>query len=196
VNQKIVLFGLGTMGAGMASNLLRAGFSLTVYSRTAAKAHPRIGAGARPAFSPAEADRGAAVLVSMFADGAASREFWRGENGALAAVAPGAILMESRTVNPGWITQLAALAASQSVESIDPPVTGSRVQPETGQLYFPVGGMEGSLLAATPALQTLNASYQGNEQRHRASRRCRQRRKKVKLINKFSCGAGSKPRFP
>ena len=58
MNQKIVLFGLGTMGAGMASNLLRAGFSLTVYSRTAAKAHPRIGAGARPAFSPAEADRG------------------------------------------------------------------------------------------------------------------------------------------
>ena len=58
MNQKIALFGLGTMGAGMASNLLRAGFSLTVYNRTAAKAQPLISAGARPAFSPAEADRG------------------------------------------------------------------------------------------------------------------------------------------
>ena len=100
MTQNIALFGLGTMGAGMASNLLKAGFSLTVYNRTAAKAQPLISAGARLASSPAEAAKGAAILVSMLADDAASREIWTGENGALAAVAPGAILIESSTVSP------------------------------------------------------------------------------------------------
>jgi 3-hydroxyisobutyrate dehydrogenase len=100
VSQNIALLGLGTMGGGMASNLLKAGFSLTEYNRTAARAQPLISAGARLASSPAEAAKGAAILVSMLADDAASREIWTGENGALAAVTTGAILIECSTVSP------------------------------------------------------------------------------------------------
>ena len=64
LNQKIALFGLGIMSAGMASNLLRAGFSLTVYKRTAAKAQPLISADARlaPAVTGSRVQPGAGQL--------------------------------------------------------------------------------------------------------------------------------------
>lgn len=180
MSQNIALFGLGTMGTGMASNLIKAGFSLTVYNRTAAKAQPLISAGARLASSPAEAAKGAVILISMLADDAASREIWTGENGALAAVAPGAILIESSTVSPAWIAQLAALAAAQSAELIDAPVTGSRAQAEAGQLCFLVGGSEGALQTATPALKAMSKDIVHLGPVGSGA--------KMKLINNFLCG--------
>jgi len=156
VSGVVAILGLGTMGAGMASKLLDAGFSLTVYNRTAAKAQFLVDRGARLASSPAEAAAGADTLISMLADDAASREVWMGKHGALAAVTPGAILIESSTVSPAWITELAALAASHGAELLDAPVTGSRMQAETGQLNFLVGGSAQALQTATPALKAMS----------------------------------------
>ena len=70
MGENIAILGLGTMGSGMATNLLKAGFSLSVYNRTAAKAQALIGAGARFASTPAEAAKDASVIISMLADGA------------------------------------------------------------------------------------------------------------------------------
>ena len=92
--ETVALLGLGTMGAGMAANLLKAGFSLSVYNRTAAKAQALTGAGARFAATPAEAAKGASVVISMLSDDAASREVWLGSDGALDAAGKDAILIE------------------------------------------------------------------------------------------------------
>jgi 3-hydroxyisobutyrate dehydrogenase len=156
VSGAIALMGLGTMGAGMASKLLDAGFSLTVYNRTAAKAQPLVDRGARLAPTPAAAATGADILIAMLADDAASREVWTGNDGALAAVVPGAILIESSTVSPAWIAELAALAATRGAELLDAPVTGSRTQAEAGQLNFLVGGSAEVLKTATPALKAMS----------------------------------------
>jgi len=156
VSETIAILGLGTMGAGMASKLLDAGFSLTVYNRTAAKAQPLVDRGARLASMPAEAAIDADIVISMLADDAASREVWTGNDGALAAVAAGAIVIESSTVSPAWIAELAALAASYGAELLDAPVTGSRTQAETGQLNFLVGGSAHALQASTPALKAMS----------------------------------------
>ena len=82
VSTNVAILGLGTMGSGMAANLLKAGFPLAVYNRTAAKAQPLVDAGARLASTPADAARGASVVISMLADDAASRAVWLGPNGA------------------------------------------------------------------------------------------------------------------
>lgn len=156
MSETIAILGLGTMGAGMASRLLDAGFSLTVYNRTSAKAQPLVDRGARLASTPAAAATGADILISMLADDASSREVWTGSEGALSAVAPGAILIESSTVSPAWIAELAALAASRGAELLDAPVTGSRMQAETGQLNFLVGGSAQALHSATPALKVMS----------------------------------------
>ncbi len=179
----VALLGLGTMGSGMASNLLKAGFPLAVYNRTAAKAEPFVQQGARVAESPAAAAQGAQVVVSMLADDTASRETWLGadgKSGALAAADSGAILIESGTVSPAWIAELGAAAVARGLELLDAPVTGSRTQAAAGQLTFLVGGSEAALGTATPVLQAMSKeiSYLGPLGSGA----------KLKLVNNFLCG--------
>jgi 3-hydroxyisobutyrate dehydrogenase len=168
------------MGGGMAANLLKAGFPLAVYNRTAAKAQALVNGGARLAQTPADAARGASIVISMLADDQASREVWLGRNGALAAAAQGTILIESSTVSPAWIAELAGQAAQRGVEFLDAPVTGSRIQAATGQLSFLVGGSERALATATPVLQAMSKEILHLGPVGSGA--------KLKLINNFLCG--------
>lgn len=152
----IALLGLGTMGVGMAANLLKAGFPLVVYNRTRAKAEPLAALGGRIAATPAEAAKNADIVLSMLSDDDASRPVWLGDDGALAAARPGAVLVESSTVTPAWIAELAQQAAARGLELLDAPVTGSRVQAETAQIIFLVGGSETALATVAPALQCMS----------------------------------------
>jgi 3-hydroxyisobutyrate dehydrogenase len=168
------------MGGGMAANLLKAGFPLTVYNRSAAKAQALVNGGARLALTPADAVRGASIVISMLADDQASREVWLGRSGALAAAAQGTILIESSTVSPAWIAELAGHAAQRGVEFLDAPVTGSRIQSATGQLSFLVGGSERALATATPVLQAMSKEILHLGPVGSGA--------KLKLINNFLCG--------
>ncbi|HZP04949.1 MAG TPA: NAD(P)-dependent oxidoreductase [Terracidiphilus sp.] len=180
MNQKIALLGLGTMGSGMAANLLKAGFALTVYNRTAAKARPLVAAGAKLASTPAEAALDASVIIGMLADDAASREVWTGKEGALDAVKAGAILIESSTVSPAWVAELARLAAQRGAAFLDAPVTGSRTQAAEGQLTFLVGGSSDALQTAMPMLQAMSKEIVHMGPVGSGA--------KMKLINNFLCG--------
>lgn len=180
MSTKVAILGLGTMGAGMAANLLRAGFSLTVYNRTAAKARTLVDAGARLASTPAEAAQDASVILSMLSDDAASRKVWLGEEGALKTAAKGAILIESSTVSPAWIAELATLAVQRGASLLDAPVTGSRMQAEAGQLSFLVGGDRAALEAATPVLRAMSKEIIHLGPVGSGAR--------MKLINNFLCG--------
>jgi 3-hydroxyisobutyrate dehydrogenase len=129
--------GLGLMGAGMARRLLAAGFPVTAYNRTRAKAEA---IGAKVANSPREAAAGADVVISMLPDETASREAWLGEGGALAGARSGAVLIESGTQPITWVKELAAAAGARGCAFIDAPVTGSRPAAESGELLFLAGG--------------------------------------------------------
>jgi 3-hydroxyisobutyrate dehydrogenase len=177
---KVTILGLGTMGAGMASNLLKAGIPLTVYNRTQAKAQPFADKGARVAATPADAVKGASIVLSMLADDNASRDTWLGKDGALAAVESNAILIESSTVSPAWITELSAQAQQRGNELLDAPVTGSRTQSEGGQLSFLVGGSAAALATATPVLNAMSKEIVHLGPIGSGA--------KMKLINNFLCG--------
>ena len=177
---KVAILGLGTMGSGMASNLLKAGVPLAVYNRTAAKAQPFAAKGARIAATPAEAVKGVSIVLSMLSDDDASRDAWLGKKGALAAAEPGAILIESSTASPAWIAELAALAERRGNPLLDAPVTGSRTQAEGGQLTFLVGGPAEALEAATPILEAMSKEIIHLGPIGSGA--------KMKLINNFLCG--------
>jgi len=177
---KVAILGLGTMGSGMASNLLKAGVPLAVYNRTAAKAQPFAAKGARIAATPAEAVKGVSIVLSMLSDDDASRDAWLGKKGALAAAEPGAILIESSTASPAWIAELAALAERRGNPLLDAPVTGSRAQAEGGQLTFLVGGPAAALEAATPILEAMSKEIIHLGPIGSGA--------KMKLINNFLCG--------
>lgn len=178
--KNVAILGLGTMGAGMAANLLKAGFPLTVYNRTPAKAQALADAGARIAATPAEAAKDASVIISMLADDAASRAVWLGNDGALIAADKGTILIECSTVSPAWVMQFAGLAAQHGCEVLDAPVTGSRMQAEAGQLSFLVGGSEVSLAEVADVLKSMSKEIVHLGPVGSGA--------KMKLINNFLCG--------
>jgi 3-hydroxyisobutyrate dehydrogenase len=177
---RIAFLGLGLMGSGMARRLAAADFPLTVFNRDGAKALPFTQLGAHVAVSPREAAKGADVIISMVADDHAARAVWLGDRGALNSAKPGAILIESSTVTPEWIGELAAAGAVRSVALLDAPVTGSRLQAAAGELNFLVGGeaavlekVRAVLAAMSKTIVHLGPSGSGAL---------------MKLINNFVCG--------
>ncbi len=152
---QIAFFGLGTMGYGMARNLLQAGHQVTVYNRTYSKAKALQSNGARAAETPRDATQGAEVLISMVADDAASRAIWFGEQGAMAAASPNALLIECSTLTPRLIHEIAAAAEAKQCAFLDAPVTGSRPQAEAGELNFLVGGTKENIERARPVFEAM-----------------------------------------
>jgi 3-hydroxyisobutyrate dehydrogenase len=152
----IALLGLGTMGHGMAANLLKAGFPLTVWNRTRAKMEPLARAGATVADSPAHAANRAAIVIAMLADDEVSRAAWLGQDGALAGMPSGSIAVECSTLSPDWIRELHAAATHRGLRMAEAPVTGSRAQAEAGQLNFLVGADDQTLASVAPVLQCMS----------------------------------------
>ena len=177
---RVALLGLGTMGAGMARNLLRKGFPLAVWNRTRERAAPFADEGARVADSPRDAADGAAVVVAMVADDAASRSVWLGDDGALGAMASGAVAVESSTVTPEWIAELSEAATQHGCELLDAPVTGSRTQANAGELRFLVGGTAAALERARPALEAMGSTVLHVGPSGSGAL--------LKLVNNFLCG--------
>jgi 3-hydroxyisobutyrate dehydrogenase len=119
----IALLGLGTMGHGMAQNLLKAGYPLKVWNRTHAKAEPLAQAGAIVAETPASAAQNASVVIVMVADDDASRATWLGTNGALAAMPTGSVAVDCSTLSPSWVAELSAMVAKRGLRFVEAPVT-------------------------------------------------------------------------
>lgn len=158
MTNKIAVLGLGIMGSGMARQLLAAGFDLSVWNRSADKATALGEAGARIAATPADAASDADIVVAMLADDSVSRAIWTGEDGALAAMKPGTVAIESSTLTGDWVFELARDAAAKSIRFIEAPVTGSRDQAAQGQLRFLVGGDADALDTARPALEAMGGA--------------------------------------
>jgi 3-hydroxyisobutyrate dehydrogenase len=152
----IALLGLGIMGSGMAANWLAKGYPVTVWNRTAAKARPLVEKGARLAATARAAAKDADVVVSMVADDAASRAVWLGEDGALAAVKPGAAAIEMSTVSPDWMQELASKARERGLAMLDSPVGGSKAAAAAGQLVLFVGGDKATLDRVRPVLEAVS----------------------------------------
>jgi 3-hydroxyisobutyrate dehydrogenase len=148
----VTVIGLGIMGSGIAHNLLRAGYSLTVYNRTREKAAPLIAAGAQWAASPALATQHADFVISMVGDDTASRAMWLGPDGAFATMHHHTIAVECSTLSLDWIREWHANAQQHAVKAIESPVAGSKLAAEAGTLLLFVGGEAETLAKARPVL--------------------------------------------
>jgi 3-hydroxyisobutyrate dehydrogenase len=155
---RVALLGLGIMGAGMAHNVLKASYPLTVWNRTLEKARPLTDAGATLAATPTEAAKDADIVIGMVADDNASRNIWLGEYGALLGMKAGAIGIESSTLSMEWVRELHAAANKQGVKFADAPVTGSKVAANEGKLNFLVGSDEDTYETIKPVLSACGQS--------------------------------------
>ncbi|MGQ0602567.1 MAG: NAD(P)-dependent oxidoreductase, partial [Anaerolineales bacterium] len=154
----VAVLGLGLMGTGIAQNILKAGFPVTVYNRTPEKAQPVIEAGARWGASPHAAAEGAQVVISVVADDAAARAVWLGDEGAFAALKPGAVVVECATVSLEWMRKWHAAARERGLLAVDAPLVGSKLAAASGQVNLYIGADEVAFEAARPVLQAFSGN--------------------------------------
>ena len=136
----VAFLGLGTMGAPMAANILRRGHALTVWNRTSSRARPLVDAGARLAATPAEAARGADVVVTMLADPTALDAVLYGAEGVVAALAANALVVDMSTVDPAAAHKADAAVRAAGGRFVDAPVSGTRKPATDGTLVIMAGG--------------------------------------------------------
>ena len=154
--QKIAYLGMGTMGGGMAANLLKAGYPVTVWNRTAERCAPLVAQGAQQAASPAEAAAGADVVMYCLSDDAAVEDLVWGEGGLQAAVQAGQIVVDMTTLHPETSRREAAAYAGKGVRFLDAPVFGSKNEAAGGGLWIVVGGDQGLYQEVLPILEALS----------------------------------------
>lgn len=149
----VSFLGLGNMGTPMARRVAAA-FPLTVWNRTGARAD-RLSALARVATTPADAARGASVVVTCVADAIALEEILGGPQGVLSAIEPDALLVEMSTIGRAAAREAARAVESKGGHFVDAPVSGSVGPATRGELLGLVGGSDADVERATPVLRTM-----------------------------------------
>src|SRR3954464_10686890 len=138
---KVAFIGLGDIGAPMASHLAREPFDLTVWNRTAAKAEGFAATHkARVAATPADAVRGADVVITCLPSSVEVEAVLHGDNGMMDALAKGAVLIDCTSGDPPTSRSIAAELGGRGVEFIDAPVSGGTIAAKSGSLTVMWGG--------------------------------------------------------
>ena len=152
----IGFLGLGNMGGPMALNLLKAGHSLTVFDLSPASLARLVEAGASAATSPAAiAQSDAELIISMLPAAAHVKSVYLGDNGLLAHVQPGVLLIDCSTIDPLSAREVAKAAAEHGNPMLDAPVSGGTGGATAGTLTFMVGGSVADFDRAQPILAAM-----------------------------------------
>ncbi len=155
---RVAFIGLGRMGHGMAGRYLDAGFTVTLWNRSKAKAEDLIARGAQWATSPEDAAIDADAVVTMVADDAASREVWLTKDGAAATMKAGTLAIECSTVSYQHALDMARELHGRGLIYIDSPVTGLPNAAAAGELTLLVGADPADLEKARPFLEPLSST--------------------------------------
>lgn len=152
----IGFLGLGNMGGPMARNLLKAGHQVSVFDLSAAAVSALVEAGAQEATSPAAIARsGVDAVITMLPAAAHVRQVYTGEDGLLANLPAGVLLIDSSTIDPMTARDVAAAAAKNGNPMVDAPVSGGTVGAAAGTLTFMVGGSAEHFAQAQPILAAM-----------------------------------------
>jgi 3-hydroxyisobutyrate dehydrogenase-like beta-hydroxyacid dehydrogenase len=153
--KKISYLGLGTMGSGMASNLLKAGYQLTVWNRSAEKCKPFARKGARVADSPADAVRDVDLVIYMLSNDEAVEDVVFGANGILRGIKEGQIAVDMSTVLPSTSLREMDAYAKRGVDFLDAPVFGSKQESAEAKLWIMAAGNKAIFEKVKPILTKL-----------------------------------------
>lgn len=151
----IAFLGIGLMGAPMTRNLLKAGFPMTLWNRTAAKCEPFAGQ-ARIAASPQDAVRDADLVITMLENGDVVDQVLVGQ-GVMDAARPGTLIIDMSSVQPSLARRHGELAAARGLAYVDAPVSGGTVGAEQARLSIMAGGSEADVNRARPVFAALGS---------------------------------------
>ncbi len=153
--ERIGFIGLGIMGRGMARNLLKAGFEVRDWNRTASRMDELTTDGAKRTASPADLAAQSDVIVICVSDTPDVEAVVLGEGGIIHGVKPGALVMDMSTISPHATREMAAKLKEKGAHMLDAPVSGGSEGAARGTLSIMVGGEADQFARALPVFQAL-----------------------------------------
>ncbi|MEG2565384.1 MAG: NAD(P)-binding domain-containing protein, partial [Acinetobacter sp.] len=149
---KIAFIGLGNMGGSMAQNLLKSGHQVFGYDLSAVALQHFAEVGGIVCDSPQAAAKQAEIVVSMLPAAKHVREVYLGEHGILEVLQAGSLCIDSSTIDPQTIQEVAAAAQAKQIRVCDAPVSGGTLGAKDGTLTFMVGADAATFEAVKPVL--------------------------------------------
>ena len=153
--KRISYLGLGTMGSGMASNLLKVGYELTVWNRSVDKCEPFARKGARVADIPADAIRDVDLVMYSLSNDQAVEEVVFGAKGILSEINEGQIAIDMSTVLPATSLREQEAYLKHGVDFLDAPVFGSKQESADAKLWILAAGNKAIFEKVKPVLEHL-----------------------------------------
>lgn len=153
--KNVGFIGLGIMGKPMAFNLLRAGYSLSVYARRPETLEPLVTAGARMYSSPKELAADVDVIITTVGATADVEEVLLEKDGIIHTAKPGTIVIDMSTISANATQRIAKLLAKKQIEMLDAPVSGGEQGAISGSLSIMVGGKAEVLDKVRPLFEVL-----------------------------------------
>ncbi len=150
--------GLGTMGAAMAANLVRAGFEVRVWNRTPGRAGDLIALGATEVADPSELAAASEIVVICVSDTPHVEAVLFGPRGVAEGARPGTVVVDCSTIAPAGTRDFAARLAAAGVGLVDAPVTGGSEGAQKGTLSILVGGADADVARVMPVLEAMGTT--------------------------------------
>ncbi len=154
-NPTVGFIGLGIMGKPMARNLLKAGYLLVIHNRSRAAVNELSKDGAKAAANSKEVTEQSEMVITMLPDSPDVELVYSGENGVLAGVKPGKLLIDMSSISPVAARRLAADAESRGCDMLDAPVSGGEAGAIGATLSIMIGGKTSAVERAMPIFQAL-----------------------------------------
>ncbi|MFI4911709.1 MAG: NAD(P)-dependent oxidoreductase [Sedimentisphaeraceae bacterium JB056] len=153
--KRIGFIGMGIMGAPMAINLIKAGFQLTVTTRTKSKAYPVIEAGAAWVDTPAQAAKWADLVICCVTDTPDVEKVLLGSGGVIEQARVGLICVDMSTISPFATEKMAGTLAEKGVSLIDAPISGGQIGAEKAKLSIMAGGEKAVFDKVMPVFEAM-----------------------------------------
>lgn len=155
MKESVGFIGMGIMGRGMAANLLRHGFNVTVWNRTPGRVALLAEAGAAVGGSPAAVAESNTVIVVCVSDTPDVEEVILGPRGIIHGIQPGSLVIDCSTISPNATKEIAARLQEKGAHMLDAPVSGGSEGATKGTLSIMVGGDAAQVERAMPILQAM-----------------------------------------
>jgi 3-hydroxyisobutyrate dehydrogenase len=152
---RIGWIGTGVMGQSMCQHVMKAGYSVTVFNRSADKAQPLVRAGAKMVLTPEQVAKESDIVFAIVGYPKDVREVFLGNTGALNGSRPGTILVDMTTSDPTLAKEIEATAGQHGVGALDAPVSGGDIGAKEARLSIMVGGEQPVFDAVKPLFEVM-----------------------------------------
>lgn len=174
--KKVGFIGIGIMGKSMARNLMKAGFEVSVYTRTKAKAEDIIAEGAVWCDDVRTCAAGRDAVITIVGYPKDVEEVYFGDGGILASADPGTYVIDMTTTSPKLSVRIYEEAAKAGLKALDAPVTGGDTGAREGTLTILAGGDEAAFESCRPLFEAMgkNIKYEGKAGNGQHTKMCNQ----------------------